>query len=129
MKDQRRKDLIPSGTTSHSNNIRGRNPLDNERGETMKLNKTNTKVTEYTVSYDSSDYFITITETETVYTAWIREKNQGIQMHMLGLLKKDVTKKQFIEIITDRLEDEIESYNDRVEIIEETIESEFNAID
>ena len=101
----------------------------------MKLKKTNTKVTEYTVSYyDGSDYIITITETEetfpedgteTVYGAWIREKNQGIQMHMIGLLKKDVTKKQFVEIITDRLEDEIESYKDEIE----TIESAFNAID
>lgn len=92
----------------------------------MKLKKTNTKVTEYTVSYyDGSDYIITITETEEVYTAWIREKNQGIQMHMIGLLKKDVTRKEFIEIVTDRLEDEIESYKDEVE----TIESAFNAID
>lgn len=92
----------------------------------MKLKKTNTKVTEYTVSYyDGSDYIITIAETEEVYTAWIREKNQGIQTHMIGLLKKDVTRKQFIEIVTDRLEDEIESYKDEIE----TIESAFNAID
>ena len=100
----------------------------------MKLKKTNTKVTEYTVSYDGSDYIITITEeektfpdatTDIVYTAWIREKNQGIQMHMIGLLKKDVTKKQFTEIITDRLEDEIESYKDEIE----TIENAFNVID
>lgn len=104
----------------------------------MKLKKTNTKVTEYTVSYDGNDYIITITETEevfpedgteTVYGAWIRGKNQCIQLHMLGVLKKDLTKKQFIEIITDRLEYEIESYKDAVKTIESAINAAVNAID
>lgn len=93
----------------------------------MKLKKTNTKVTEYTVSYDGNDYIITITETEevfpqdgteTVYSAWIREKNQGIQSFMFGLLKKDVTEKEFIAIVTAQLEERIDSYNDEIETIE-----------
>jgi len=93
----------------------------------MKLKKTNTKVTEYTVSYDGSDYIITITEeektfpdatTDIVYGAWIREKNQGIQSFMFGLLKKDVTEKEFIAIVTAQLEERIDSYNDEIETIE-----------
>lgn len=105
----------------------------------MKLKKTNTNVTEYTVSYyDGNDYIITITETEevfpedgteTVYSAWIRGKNQCIQLHMLGVLKKDATRKRFIEIITNRLEYEIESYKDAVRTIESAANASVNSFE
>lgn len=60
--------------------------------------------------YTNGDWIVTIEETANMYEAWFRHKDYGIAEQLIGCVKEQQTKEEFIEVAFDCLEGRTEDY-------------------
>lgn len=82
---------------------------------TISLDKTSVKTTTYFINNDLyNNFFVEVVEDTETIQAYLSHKGYGLKTHIYGCMKESTPRKQFMDILKDTIEEDIEFFIDEM---------------
>lgn len=81
-----------------------------------------------TTTFADGNFRIDIVEKKTEYEAWIYRHDTGIKSHIIGVMKKDTTFENFVEMIECNLEEDKEHYDMEIGLLDQAWNNYFDSL-